>query len=102
MVTCELSRVCCWLRRRQQQISTCRPQEEEKAYQEPKTALGAFRKRSMRVAEEVDHLREEGGNIKVDVNCSYYIHSKLYRHVPAWSHPSPSPPTGRWEVCYPL
>ena len=31
MVTCELSRVCCWLRRRQQQISTCRPQEEEKS-----------------------------------------------------------------------
>ena len=31
MVTCELSRVCCWLRQRQQQISTCRPQEEEKS-----------------------------------------------------------------------
>ena len=30
-VTCELSRVCCWLRQRQQQISTCRPQEEEKS-----------------------------------------------------------------------
>ena len=31
MVTCELSRVCCWLGRRQQQISTCRPQGEEKS-----------------------------------------------------------------------
>ena len=37
MVTCELSRVCCWLRRRQQQISPCRPQEEEKSLSRAET-----------------------------------------------------------------
>ena len=48
MVTCELSRVGCCLKRRQQQISTCRSggDQEVKAYQGPKTTLGAFRKRS--------------------------------------------------------
>ena len=57
-------------------------------WQAAKTGEGAFRKRSVRVVENVDHLRWKGGNI--NVNRSYYIHSKVYGPGSAWSHP-PSP-----------
>ena len=93
MVTCELSRVCCWLRRCQQQFSTCSSQEGN--YQEPRTALGAFRKRSVRVVWNMDLLREEGGNIIVKLQLAYK-QIMVQRHRRALRHPSPLTP--HWEV----
>ena len=51
MMTCELSHVCCWLRRRQQQISTCRPQEEEKSLSR---AENGPRRLSQKVEKKID------------------------------------------------
>ena len=83
MVTCELSRVWCWLRRSQhnRQHMQCTRRKKSLSRAE-KTALGAFRKRSVRVVWNEDLLREKGGNINVNVKLQL-----TYTQTP----PPPSP-----------
>ena len=60
-----------------------------------KTALGAFRKRSVRVVWNEDLLREKGGNIKVKLQLTY-MQGIQHCTDRAWRHPSPLTP--HWAV----
>ena len=59
-----------------------------------KTALGAFRKRSVRVVWNEDLLREKGGSINVKLQLTYMQGIQHCTNT-AWS-------AGQWEVCYTL
>ena len=54
------------------------------------TALGAFRKRSVRVVRNEDLLREKGGNINVKVKLQLtYTQAIQHSTDSAWRHPPP-------------
>ena len=100
MVTCEVSRVWCWLRRsphnRQHVQCTRRKKSLSRA---EKTALAAFRKRSVRVVWNEDLLREKGGNINVNVKLQVtYAQDIQHSTDTAWP---PPPPSTEWTGCPP-
>ena len=74
-----------------------RPKGKEKLVK----SLDAFPKRSVRLVSNMDLLREEGGNIIVKLQLTYK-QITVRAHHRALRHPSPSPPTGMWEVGYAL
>ena len=98
MVTCELSHVWCWLRRSQHNKQHMQFTRRKKSLSRAeKTALGAFRKRSVRVVWNEDLLREKGGNINVKVKLQLTYRQDIQHSTDtAWRHPSPLPP--HWAV----
>ena len=101
MVTCELSRVGCCLRRRQQQISTCRSQEGGKSLSR---AENDPRRLSQKVSGKVAlRVRPIAGERRQHhSHCSYNTRTPQRMTArQSHRHPSPSPPTGWWEVCAP-
>ena len=78
MVTCELSRVGCCLRRRQQQISTCRSQEGGRSLSRAKNNPRRLSQKvcGKIVLREYDQMRERGGNIIVNA-ATTHAHRKV-------------------------